>query len=138
MEIIEADENLKFIREQSKNLSAKQYDQLCIRYILGYAENIRTAIDKDDLITMRRYGNPERYLDSFRSAAEKMRSPEILKSINEQPEFCESEEEEYQDIAEEEISDVIREEYSESERSETDKNVELKEEQDEELQLRFF
>lgn len=130
MAIIEADENLKFIREQSKNLSAKQYNQLCIRYILGYADNIRTAILKDDLITMRRYGNPERYLDSFRSAAEKIRSPEILKSINEQPEYCESEDEESEDI--------VEEEYSESEQSETDENVESEEEQDEELQLRFF
>ncbi|MCM1299514.1 MAG: hypothetical protein NC203_05490 [Firmicutes bacterium] len=138
MAIIEADENLKFVREQSKNLSAKQYDQLCIRYILGYAENIRSAIAEDDLITMRRYGNPERYLDSFRSAAEKMRSPEILRSINEQLEYCESEDEEYEDMAEEEISDVSREEYSESEQSETVENVESEEEQDEELQLRFF
>ncbi|MCM1061528.1 MAG: hypothetical protein NC452_14765 [Eubacterium sp.] len=130
MEIIEADENLKFVREQSKNLSAKQYDQLCIRYILGYAENIRTAIDKDDLITMRRYGNPERYLDSFRSAAEKIRSPEILRNIDEQPEIYESEDEESENI--------VEEEYSESEQSEAEENVESEEEQDEELQLRFF
>lgn len=84
MTIIEADENLKFVREQSKNLSEKQLKRLCIPAVIGYAENIRRAIAEDDLITMRRYENPEHYLDSFRSAAEKLRSPEISENKNEQ------------------------------------------------------
>ena len=35
MTIIEADENLKFVREQSKNLSEKQLKRLCIPAVIG-------------------------------------------------------------------------------------------------------
>lgn len=78
MQIIDADENLKFVREQSVHLTEKQLKQLCIPAILGYAENLRRAISEDDLLTMRRYENPNGYLESFQSAAQKLRSPEIL------------------------------------------------------------
>ena len=78
MQKIDEDENLKFVREQSANLTEKQLKQLCIPAILGYAENLRRAISEDDLLTMRRYENPQSYLESFQSAAQKLRSPEIL------------------------------------------------------------
>lgn len=78
MQIIDADVNLKFVREQSVHLTEKQLKQLCIPAILGYAENLRRAISEDDLLTMRRYENPNGYLESFKSAAQKLRSPEIL------------------------------------------------------------
>lgn len=104
MAIINADENLKFVHEQSKNLSEKQLKRLCIPAILGYAENIRRAIAEDDLITMRRYENPERYLDSFRSAAEKLCSLEISKNENKQLPVYEADyNEEFEDDFEEGI-----------------------------------
>lgn len=78
MQIIDEDENLKFVRDQSVNLTEKQLKQLCIPAILGYAENLRRAISEDDLLTMRRYENPKGYLESFQSAAQKLRSPDIL------------------------------------------------------------
>ena len=78
MQIIDADENLKCVREQSVHLTEKQLKQLCIPAILGYAENLRLAISEDDLLTTRRYENPNGYLESFQSAAQKLRSPEIL------------------------------------------------------------
>ena len=78
MQIIDEDENLKFIREQSVHLTEKQLKQLCIPAILGYAESLRRAISEDDLLTMRRYENPNGYLESFQSTAQKLRSPEIL------------------------------------------------------------
>ena len=94
MQKIDEDENLKFVREQSANLTEKQLKQLCIPTILGYAENLRRAISEDDLLTMRRYENPQSYLDSFQSAAQKLRSPEILDkmeavSAHDDEEFCE-------------------------------------------------
>lgn len=96
MQIIDEDENLKFVREQSENLTEKQQKQLCIPAILGYAENLRRAISEDDLLTMRRYENPQSYLDSFQSAAQKLRSPEILDkmeliSADDDEEFCDDE-----------------------------------------------
>lgn len=96
MQKIDEDENLKFVREQSANLTEKQLKQLCIPAILGYAENLSRAISEDDLLTMRRYDNPQSYLESFKSAAQKLRSPEILDkmeavSADDNEEFCEDE-----------------------------------------------
>ena len=55
MQIIDADENLKFVQQQSVHLTEKQLKQLCVPAILGYAEILRRAISEDDLLTMRRY-----------------------------------------------------------------------------------
>ena len=96
MQKIDEDENLKFVREQSENLTEKQLKQLCIPAILGYAENLRRAISEDDLLTMRWYENPKSYLESFQSEAQKLRSPEILDkmetvSADDDEEFCKDE-----------------------------------------------
>lgn len=82
MAIIDADENLKFVREQSKSLSEKELKRLCIPAIIGYAENIRRAISDDDLLTMRRYERPDRYLDSFRSFAASFRRHAVQRQNN--------------------------------------------------------
>ena len=131
MAIIDTDENLKFVREQSKNLSEKQSERLCIPAILGYAENIRRAIAEDDLITMRRYGNPERYLDSFRSAAEKLCSLEISKNENRQLPVYEVE-------YDEEFEEDFAEECSETEWLETEEITESINDPEEDFQLKFF
>lgn len=81
MQRIDEDENLKFIREQSRNLSEKQLKQLCVHAVIGYAENLRTAITEDDLVTMRRYEHPDHYIEAFRSLAEKLGSAEALAHI---------------------------------------------------------
>ena len=131
MEIIGADENLKFIREQSKTLPEKQLKQLCIPAVIGYAENIRRAIAEDDLITMRRYENPERYLDSFRSAAEKLRSLEISENENRQLPVYEAD-------YDEEFEDDFEEEICETEQIETSEIIESENEPEEDFQLKFF
>ena len=82
MERIDTDENLKFVREQSPNLSAQQIKQWSIPAIINYAENLRRAINDDDLVIMRRYRNPERFLESFESAALKIRDPNSTRLIN--------------------------------------------------------
>lgn len=78
MRRIDEDENLEFIRKQSRNLNEKQLKQLCVPAVIGYAENLRTAIAEDDLVTMRRYEHPDHYLEAFRSLAEKIGSAEVL------------------------------------------------------------
>lgn len=97
MQIIDADENLKFVQQQSVHLTEKQLKQLCVPAILGYAENLRRAISEDDLLTMRRYENPNGYLESLQSAAQKLRSPEILTGMESIPA---DEDEEYEELDE--------------------------------------
>ena len=49
-----------------------------IRPVLNYAQALETAIREDDLVTMRRHERAERYLDSFRACAVKVR--DVLES----------------------------------------------------------
>lgn len=138
MEIIDADENLKFVREQSKSLSEKQLKRLCIPAVIGYAESLRLAISEDDLIAMRMYENPKRYLESFESAAQNLRSQEILNSANEQ---CSADdEEEFEEMYDEcdEIEPVEIEEIPSEESLESENISELDEEPREDFQLTFF
>lgn len=142
MAIIDADENFKFVREQSKNLSEKELKRLCIPAIIGYAENIHRAVAENDLLTMRRYEHPDRYLDSFRSAAEKLRSLNFSENMNERLSDYEAEdEEEFEDMAEEEIDETeqenIEETFSESQLAKEDIS-ETEDEPIEDFQLRFF
>lgn len=69
-------DSLRYLREAVRELSDTQTDRLHIRNILGYETALRTAIAEDDLITMRRYENPESYLKSFEQAAEAVRQLE--------------------------------------------------------------
>lgn len=103
MQIIDEDENLKFVREQSVHLTEKQLKQLCIPAILSYAENLRRAISEDDLLTMRRYENLNGYLESFKSAAQKLRSPEILAGMDSIPDY---EDEEYEELDEVDCTEI--------------------------------
>ena len=142
MAIIDADENLKFVREQSKGLSEKELKRFCIPAIIGYAENISRAIADDDLITMRRYECPERYLDSFRSAAERIRTLQFSENVNERLSDYEVEDEEdFEDIEEEEFDETEREDieetFSESHLAKEDIS-ETEDEPVEDFQLRFF
>ena len=142
MAIIDANEDLKFVREQSKNLSEKELKRLCIPAIIGYAENIRRAIADDDLITMRRYERPERYLDSFRSAAERIRSLQFSENITGRLSDYEAEDEEdFEDMDEEEFDETeqedIEETFSESQLAKEDIS-ETEDEPIEDFQLRFF
>ena len=123
LEIIDADENLKFVREQAPSLSEAQYKQFCIAAVINYAENLRRTIAEDDLVIMRRYENPERYLESFESAAERIRNPESQRRINDNLTICDPENDE-------EIGDDFDEDCSETEQSES--------EPEEDFQLRLF
>ena len=142
MAIIDANKDLKFVREQSKSLSEKELKRRCISTIIGYAENIHRAIADDDLITMRRYERPDRYLDSFRSAAERIRSLQLSEDVNERLSDYEAEdEEEFSDMAEEEFDETgqedIKEALSESRLAKEDIS-ETEDEPMEDFQMRFF
>lgn len=118
MEIIDADENLKFVREQFPSLSEQQRKQWCLSAVINYAERLRPAIAEDDLLTMRLYEHLDRYLESFESAANKIRNNETTRLID-----LESEDNE-------EIEGDFDEECSETEQPE--------DEPEEDFQLRLF
>ena len=127
MKIIDADENLKFVWEQAPHLSEAQYKQFCIAAIINYAENLRRAIAKDDLVIMRRYENPERYLESFESAAQRIISPECTRRINDNLTICDPEDDE-----------DFEEENSETEQDVDAEIYEPEDEPEEDFQLRLF
>lgn len=123
MEIIDADENLKFVREQFSSLSEQQRKQWCLPAIINYAENLRRAIAEDDLIIMRRYEHLDSYLESFESAAIRIRDPESTRRIKDNLTVCDPEDDE-------DIEDDFNEECSETEQPE--------DEPEEDFQLRLF
>ncbi len=127
LEIIDADENLKFVRGQAPSLSETQYKQFCIAAVINYAENLRRAIAADDLVIMRRYEHPDSYLESFESAAMRIRDPDCTRRINDNLTVCDPENDE-------EIGEDFDEDCSETEQSE---DVEISE-PEEDFQLRLF
>lgn len=72
----EGNDSLRYLREAVRELTETQADRLHIQNILGYETALKIAIAEDDLITMRRYENPERYLQSFEQAANAVRQLE--------------------------------------------------------------
>ena len=72
----DGNDSLRYLREAVRELTDTQADRLHIQNILGYETALRMAIAEDDLITMRRYENPERYLQSFEQAANAVRQLE--------------------------------------------------------------
>jgi hypothetical protein len=127
MKIIDSDKNLKFVREQAPSLSEAQLKQFCIDAIINYAENLRRAIAADDLVIMRRYEHLDRYLDSFESAALKIRDSECTRRINDNLTVCTPQNDE-----------GFEEESSETEQGEDDDITESADEPDEDFQLRLF
>lgn len=123
MGIIDADENLKFVREQFPSLSEQQRKRWCLSAIINYAENLRQAIAADDLLTMRLYEHLDRYLESFESAAIKIRNPESTQRINDNLTVCDPEDDEI-------IENDFCDECSETEQAE--------DEPEEDFQLRLF
>ncbi len=127
MEIIDADENLKFVRKQAPSLSEAQLKQFCIATIINYAENLRRAIAEDDLVIMRRYEHPDSYLESFESAAMRIRDPDCTRRINDNLTVCDPEDDE-----------EFEEESSETEQDADDDITESESEPEEDFQLRLF
>ena len=115
METIDSNEDLKLIREQFPTLSEQQIKQWHIPAVINYAENLRRAIREDDLVTMRRYKNTERFLESFSAAASKIKNPDSQQKINRNLTACDPEN--VEDF-EKDLSEEQGEECSETEQNE--------------------
>lgn len=65
--------NLQYIRQEVARLSDTELKRLNIPIVIGYESSLRTAIAKDDLLEMRRYENPCKYIESFEQKANALR-----------------------------------------------------------------
>lgn len=80
--LYKTDKDFQFLAQRVDRLNPKDAQKLCVRNVLNYAVGLEMAINEDDLVTMRRHRNPETYLSSFKSCAEKVR--ELKPPENEQ------------------------------------------------------
>ena len=68
-----ADPYYQYLLHHREKLDDAGLKKTFIRPVLNYAQALETAIQEDDLVTMRRHERADRYLDSFRSCAVKVR-----------------------------------------------------------------
>ena len=64
------DSSYKSLMKLQDILSPKQAEACSINRILGYVKWLQQAIAQDDLVTMRRHLDPERYLQTFKECLE--------------------------------------------------------------------
>lgn len=69
----EANTDLKFIKRKMLSVDDKFLKKIYASAVIGYEENLKCAIENDDLIGMRRYEHYEHYMDAFQKCAEKLR-----------------------------------------------------------------
>ena len=82
LSIFEQDENLKLIKRKLQSMNPQFMKQISANNIAGYERGLKTAIAKDDLVSMRRYEYSDYYLSSFQSCADKIRG--YTPPVNEQ------------------------------------------------------
>ena len=73
-----SDPYYQYLLHHREELDDAGLKKTSIQAVLNYAQGLETAIRQDDLVTMRRHERPDRYLDSFRFCAVKVR--EVLQS----------------------------------------------------------
>ena len=70
---LEQDENYRYLRRKEKTLTPKQIEAANIRYLVAYVHGIRTALEKDDLVTLRRAGDVDWMVKCVAERAEQVR-----------------------------------------------------------------
>ncbi len=82
VELYKADPNYRFLLSRIDRLHPKDVKETCIQNVINYVKDLEQAIASDDLISMRRHENPNRYIEAFHECVEKVK---LLKPIyNEQ------------------------------------------------------
>ena len=74
IQIYKDDKNYKFLLSRVNRLHPKDVKATCIQNVINYTKGLEQAIASDDLITMRRYENPDNYTKAFLECAEKVKS----------------------------------------------------------------
>lgn len=65
LEEYEINEDFKYSVMNESKLTEKQKNTLCYMNIIGYKKGLEMAIQRDDLVTMRRHRNPSGYIEAF-------------------------------------------------------------------------
>ncbi len=71
--VYQSDSHYIWCKSHAAALLPKELKRFPVENILGYIKTLASAIETDDLITMRRHETPERYLDSFARCEQEMR-----------------------------------------------------------------
>lgn len=74
------DEDYTYLLKNGLNITQEDRKRICYSAVTGYVTGLRQAIERNDLITMRRYEYPDRYKESFRECRRQME--EILRSMD--------------------------------------------------------
>lgn len=67
-----ADKNYLFVKKRAGDVDEKTAKAFCIQTVLGYVRGLKSAIEEDDLIVMRRHEHNAIYLESFLECRKKM------------------------------------------------------------------
>jgi hypothetical protein len=73
LELYRKDAGYQFLQRRHEHISPRDREGMSIDAVLGYCAGLEDAIARDDLVTMRRHRNAERYLASFAECAAKVR-----------------------------------------------------------------
>lgn len=57
--------NYQYLLNAIDKLNKRQIEQTSINYVIGYCKGLEQAIENDNLVTMRRHEQYERYIESF-------------------------------------------------------------------------
>ena len=72
--VFAADTNHAWLREHRNELTPRQRSQTSIDNVIGYSAGLGHAVEHDDLVAMRRYEQPDRYLQSFENSVQRVLS----------------------------------------------------------------
>lgn len=74
--IYELNEDYCFLKDLTGKIREDVAKKIGFEGVLGYVESLKQAIERDDLVTMRRHERAGRYLNSFKECAAKLRNEE--------------------------------------------------------------
>jgi len=74
IKLYKADKNYRFLLSQINRLHPKHIKETSIKNVINYVKGLEQAITSDDLISMRRHENPEKYIEAFLECAERVKS----------------------------------------------------------------
>jgi len=82
LKLYEQDANYQFLRQQFEHVDPKLRKKICLENVLGYHSSLKSAIERDDLVAMRRHRRSEIYLSSFEDCAARLREIQPSKAVS--------------------------------------------------------
>lgn len=72
LSIYRTDDNFRYLEENKNRIPDKKAIEICIWNVIGYERGLGDAIERDDVIEMRRHERFEYYQEAFKSCREKL------------------------------------------------------------------